>query len=74
MKEVRKKNYATAHEGSILLQLRDLTVPPLPAKLTPLHFDHQGGLMEQRFLPDQLILIVTSRSLATKPEEVNWHP
>ena len=21
--------------------------PPLPAKLTPLHFDHQGGLMEQ---------------------------
>ncbi len=23
------------------------TAPPLPAKLTPLHFDHQGGLMEQ---------------------------
>jgi transposase, IS5 family len=22
-------------------------LPPLPAKLTPLHFDHQGGLMEQ---------------------------
>jgi len=21
--------------------------PPLPAKLSPLHFDHQGGLMEQ---------------------------
>ncbi|EAQ68216.1 two component transcriptional regulator, winged helix family protein [Synechococcus sp. RS9917] len=21
--------------------------PPLPGKLTPLHFDHQGGLMEQ---------------------------
>jgi len=24
-----------------------LLVPPLPAKLTPLHFDYQGGLMEQ---------------------------
>jgi hypothetical protein len=23
--------------------------PPLPAKLTPLHFDHQGGLMEQGY-------------------------
>jgi hypothetical protein len=23
--------------------------PPLPAKLTPLHFDHQGGLMEQSY-------------------------
>ncbi|WP_231605303.1 hypothetical protein [Synechococcus sp. CBW1006] len=23
------------------------TEPPLPGKLTPLHFDHQGGLMEQ---------------------------
>ncbi len=26
---------------------RLLTTPPLPGKLTPLHFDHQGGLMEQ---------------------------
>jgi hypothetical protein len=24
-------------------------LPPLPAKLTPLHFDHQGGLMEQGY-------------------------
>ncbi|QNI80056.1 hypothetical protein SynRS9909_02073 [Synechococcus sp. RS9909] len=23
------------------------SLPPLPGKLTPLHFDHQGGLMEQ---------------------------
>ncbi|QNI89550.1 hypothetical protein SynROS8604_02934 [Synechococcus sp. ROS8604] len=23
--------------------------PPLPGKLTPLHFDHQGGLMEQSY-------------------------
>ena len=27
------------------LYLEDL-IPPLPGKLTPLHFDHQGGLME----------------------------
>jgi transposase InsO family protein len=26
-----------------------LREPPLPAKLTPLHFDHQGGLMEQGY-------------------------
>ena len=26
-----------------------LRAPPLPAKLTPLHFDHQGGLMEQSY-------------------------
>ena len=25
----------------------DKPEPPLPGKLTPLHFDHQGGLMEQ---------------------------
>ena len=24
-------------------------IPPLPAKLTPLHFDHQWGLMEQSY-------------------------
>ena len=27
----------------------DDPIPPLPAKLTPLHFDHQGGLMEQSY-------------------------
>jgi DNA replication protein DnaC len=34
-----------------LLQAENLLLfgpsPPLPGKMTPLHFDHQGGLMEQ---------------------------
>jgi hypothetical protein len=32
----------------VLINLCD-QMPPLPGKLTPLHIDHQGGLMEQSY-------------------------
>jgi hypothetical protein len=34
---------------ALRIRLQQRLLPPLPAKLTPLHFDHQGGLMEQSY-------------------------
>ena len=35
--------------GIVYSDLIILQAPPLPGKLTPLHFNHQGGLMEQSY-------------------------
>ena len=37
------------HQGRTGCLVPAVRLPPLPAKLTPLHFDHQGGLMEQSY-------------------------